>query len=199
MKCLIYEILTFEPQNEEINVKKIVAIKVGTYAVAKRKNEILSSPETLNVIDAMEFDTKTLQRKDPEISHKEDVWNVNHDMRLPTEVEAEYVNMAEFVPICQVTLSELKLATETDAEVELLIAVIKQGWPEHLEAVSLSLHGYFSFREELSVQNGVVFKGERILVPLSLRQCIIDKIHASHLGVQGCLRRAKEAFYWPGM
>jgi len=81
----------------------------------------------------------------------------------------------------------------------LLIAVIKQGWPENLEAVSPSLHGYFNFREELSVQNGVVFKGERILVPLSLRQCIIDKIHASHLGAQGCLRRAKETFYWPGM
>ena len=44
-----------------------------------------------------------------------------------------------------------------------------------------------------------MFKGERIVVPLSLRQCIIDKIHASHLGVQGGLRRAKEAFYWPGM
>ena len=43
MKCLIYEILTFEPQNEEINVKKIVAVKVATYAVAKIKNEILSS------------------------------------------------------------------------------------------------------------------------------------------------------------
>ena len=43
MKCLIYEILTFEPQNEEINVKKIVAVKVASYAVAKIKNEILSS------------------------------------------------------------------------------------------------------------------------------------------------------------
>ena len=30
MKCLIYEILTFELQNEEINVKKIVAVKVAT-------------------------------------------------------------------------------------------------------------------------------------------------------------------------
>ena len=30
IKCLIYEILTFEPQNEEINVKKIVAVKVAT-------------------------------------------------------------------------------------------------------------------------------------------------------------------------
>ena len=30
IKYLIYEILTFEPQNEEINVKKIVAVKVAT-------------------------------------------------------------------------------------------------------------------------------------------------------------------------
>lgn len=52
-----------------------------------------------------------------------------------------------------------------------------------MAALPLSLNGYFNFREELSVQNGVVFKGERIVVPLSLRQCIIDKIHASHLGV----------------
>ena len=44
-----------------------------------------------------------------------------------------------------------------------------------------------------------MFKSETIVVPRGLRQCIIDKIHASHLGIQGCLWRAKEAFYWPGM
>ena len=27
----------------------------------------------------------------------------------------------------------------------------------------------------------------------------MSKLHASHLGVQGCLGRAREAFYWPGM
>ena len=44
-------------------------------------------------------------------------------MRSPTEVETEHVNMAEFVPIRQVTLSELRAATEGDAELELLTAV----------------------------------------------------------------------------
>ena len=28
---------------------------------------------------------------------------------------------------------------------------------------------------------------------------MIDRVHTSHLGVQGCLRRAKEAFYWRGI
>ena len=129
---------------------------------------------------------------------QEDVWGVN-DIRSPTEVETEYVNMAEFVPIRETTLAELKVATESDPELELLTIVIKQGWPESLAAVPPTLRDYFNFREELSVQDGVVYKGERIVVPRGLRQCIIDKIHASHLGIQGCLRRAREAFYWPGM
>ena len=25
----------------------------------------------------------------------------------------------------------------------------------------------------------------------------VDKVHVSHLGIQGCLRRPREAFYWP--
>ena len=45
------------------------------------------------------------------------------------------MDMADFVPIRQVTLSELKAATETDVELELLTTVIKEGWPENLTAV----------------------------------------------------------------
>ena len=37
---------------------------------------------------------------------QEDVWSV-YDIRSPTELEAEYVNMAEFVPIRQTTLAEI--------------------------------------------------------------------------------------------
>ena len=58
---------------------------------------------------------------------------------------------------------------------------------------------YFSFREELTLQNGVVFKGERLVIPSSMREELKMKLHASHLGIQACLRRAREAFYWPNM
>ncbi|XP_020917563.1 uncharacterized protein K02A2.6 [Exaiptasia diaphana] len=61
------------------------------------------------------------------------------------------------------------------------------------------LQCYYSFREELTLYNGVVFKGERIVIPAALRNTMISKLHASHLGIQGSLRRAREAFYWPNM
>ena len=107
--------------------------------------------------------------------------------------------MTEFVPIRKLTLQEIKSATEVDAELQALAFIITQGWPERRADVPSQLQFYFSFREELSIQDGVVFKEERIEVPSSLRQCMMDKVHASHLGIQGCLRRAKEAFYWPGI
>ena len=43
MKLWIYEIQIFELRNEEINVKKILAVINATYAVAKRKPEKISS------------------------------------------------------------------------------------------------------------------------------------------------------------
>ena len=124
----------------------------------------------------------------------EEVRNVA-DTRSPTEVETEYIDMAESVPIRKLTLQEIKSATEVDAKLHALAPIITQGWPERRADVPSQLQVCFPFREELSIQDGVVFKGERIVVPSSLRQCMMDKVHSSHLGIQGCLWRAKEAFY----
>ena len=53
--------------------------------------------------------------------------------------------------------------------------------------------------DELSIYDGLVFKGERLVVPRGLRAEIKKDIHASHAGVEGCLKRARESVYWPCM
>ena len=55
-----------------------------------------------------------------------EVWNVA-DPRSPTEVETQYVDMAESVPIRKLTLQEIKSATEVDAELQALVLIITQG------------------------------------------------------------------------
>lgn len=37
------------------------------------------------------------------------------------------------------------------------------------------------------------------MIPKSLHSSILDKIHSSHIGVEGCLRRARDCIYWPSM
>ena len=58
---------------------------------------------------------------------------------------------------------------------------------------------YHSMRDKLSIYDGLVFKGERLVVSQILRAEIKRDLHASHAGVEGCLRRARESVYWPGM
>ena len=47
--------------------------------------------------------------------------------------------------------------------------------------------------------DGIILKNDRIIIPNALRKTILEKIHSSHLGITGCLRRARENVYWPNM
>ena len=129
---------------------------------------------------------------------KEDVF-LTVNVRSPVEEEIEAVDALSFVSISPQGLDRVQRATEADSEMVLLKTVIQTGWPDTKEEVPVSIQGYFHFRDELSVQDGLVLKGERLVVPQSIREEIKQKLHQSHLGIQGCLRRGKEVVYWPGM
>ena len=51
----------------------------------------------------------------------------------------------------------------------------------------------------MSIQDSLIFKGERVVVPRASRSELLRRIHSSHLEVKGCLNRACECLYWPGM
>ena len=46
---------------------------------------------------------------------------------------------------------------------------------------------------------GLVFKGERIIIPSALRRDTLRRIHTRHLGMVKTKNRAKEVMFWPGM
>lgn len=47
--------------------------------------------------------------------------------------------------------------------------------------------------------DGVLFKGEWLIVPASMRADMLKRIHESHLGIESCRRRARDVLFWPGM
>ena len=77
--------------------------------------------------------------------------------------------------------------------------VILQGWPEEKTSVPPLALPYFYQRDELTTQNGIIFRGERVVVPTKLRAIMKQKVHSSHMGTEACLRRARECIFWPGM
>jgi hypothetical protein len=97
------------------------------------------------------------------------------------------------------TIKQVTAAVKDDDEYDCLIKQITRGWPDTVDEVPSCIRAYYTFADELSVSCGLVFKGHRIVVPLSMRQYFLDRLHSAHTGVNGCLRRAKEAVYWPGI
>ena len=111
----------------------------------------------------------------------------------------EAINMVSYLPIRQERIDKIKEATMRDEVLTTLAEVILCGWPEERNKIPPAAMAYFHSRDELAVQNGLIFKGQRIIIPLSMRPEIKKTIHSSHLGVESCLRRAQECVYWPGM
>ena len=56
-----------------------------------------------------------------------------------------------------------------------------------------------TFVNELSVVDSVLLKGQRVVVPDSMKTQMLTLIHEGHLGIEKCKRRAREILYWPNM
>nr|XP_037269644.1 uncharacterized protein K02A2.6-like [Rhipicephalus microplus] len=69
---------------------------------------------------------------------------------------------------------------------------------------SLSLNKDFEgtlkpFASELSVVDGILLKGCKVVIPKKLRPETLSRIHEGHLGLNKCKARARRLVFWPGL
>ena len=121
------------------------------------------------------------------------------DEVLSIEQEIEEIRMVDFLPIHSASLENICRESLKDSSIQALQKVIKNGWPETKADLPVQVTPYFDVCDQLSVEEGIVFKGDRCLIPISLRPEVLARLHRSHIGIEGCLRRARESVYWPGM
>ena len=74
-------------------------------------------------------------------------------------------------------MKQIQLETERDDNLQALKQIIMHGWPDQKSDVPPNLIPYYGMRDELTTQNGLVFKGEQIVTPLlSLINCSTEYI-----------------------
>ena len=118
--------------------------------------------------------------------------------RSPGE-EFEHVNAAKFVLMTDRTKERIRESTARDGVLQQLTGAILRGWPDNSADVPATLVPYYGFRDELAVHDGLIYRGERLVIPTDLKPTMREACHSSHIGVNGCLRRARESMYWPSM
>jgi hypothetical protein len=95
--------------------------------------------------------------------------------------------------------AQIARATNDDTELQALKSLIREGWPEDRRDLPPGMSLYWDFREELSIYNGVVFRGNRICIPKIMRPAMLQNLHKSHMGMVKTKQFARDLMFWPGM
>lgn len=66
-------------------------------------------------------------------------------------------------------------------------------WPSDKINRPATLHPYFHLRE-ISAQDYLIFKGDRVLITPKLRSHIKRTLHSLYIGMDVCLWRTRECF-----
>ena len=96
-------------------------------------------------------------------------------------------------------LSRIKEETGQDTTLLALIEITKKGWPVDKNDSPLNIREYWPYRDELATENGLAYRGTRLIIPTKLRPEMVVRAHRSHLGIQYTLNAAREIMFWPRM
>ena len=95
--------------------------------------------------------------------------------------------------------NQLLQSTQNDPTLQLLAQYTHQGWPESCKDCPHELLGYGMYRECISLENGLLFKDNRLIIPQSECEDTLKLLHYRHYGVNHTTDRARETVLWPGI
>lgn len=122
--------------------------------------------------------------------------------RASTLQHVNELNDFEVMSVSRVSssrLDELKRHIAEEGLLQTLSSVIKHGWPVKQHNAPPSISSFFPFRDELTIEEGVVMKGHRLVVTQSLQKAYTDIVHRGHPGAESTKRRAWDIVFWPTM
>lgn len=96
-------------------------------------------------------------------------------------------------------LEKIKIETGKDDTLKQLLNTIIKGWPNNNSKLNERIKIFCKYKNDLTVDNGIIYKGEACLIPGSLRKEVLGKIHYSHLGYNKTIKLAEESVFWPTM
>ena len=90
-----------------------------------------------------------------------------------------------------------RVETKNDEVLQAVKAIVQSGWPAEKRELRPTVAIYYDIRDELVIQDGLLFRGDRLVVHKALRKRMLQALHSSHQGIESTLRRTRETIYWP--
>ena len=118
----------------------------------------------------------------------------SHGEELPDSDSAEIYNLSQLdsLPVCA---NDVKRETRRDPTLSKVLDFTMNGWTYKLQDEILK--PFYMRRHELSVQNGCLMWGIRVIIPIKLRNKMLDELHVRHIGIVKMKELSRSFFWWP--
>ncbi|XP_056118298.1 uncharacterized protein K02A2.6-like [Rhinichthys klamathensis goyatoka] len=119
------------------------------------------------------------------------------DTPVSTPLPPETVFLLEKLSDSPVSAKQIKAWTERDKVLSKVKRFVLQGWPSIV--ADAELKPFEKRKNELSVQDGCILWGSRVVVPLPGRARVLQEVHIAHPGVSRMKSLARAYVWWPNM
>ncbi|KAK2154541.1 hypothetical protein LSH36_266g04051 [Paralvinella palmiformis] len=121
------------------------------------------------------------------------------DNNPQSKSELRIHSITERFPVIPAKLQVLKTAYHGDEHFIHLKRYIAHGWPKYRSNISPQLYAYWNVRDEIHLEDNLLFVGERLIIPASIRNELLQQLHEGHFGIEKCRSSARDILYWPNM
>lgn len=114
---------------------------------------------------------------------------------------AAYEHISFAVEGClPVTRQDLQRETACDSILKSVAKYVANGWPRKLSMLSnQSLKPYYLCRNDIALENGILMRGHKVIIPQSVRGRILEELHSSHFGIVKMKADARSRLWFPGI
>ena len=95
-------------------------------------------------------------------------------------------------------LTEITQKQEEDEVCKHRKQYYQSGWPNKHQNPE-TLKPYYSVSSELTIQHSILMCNNRSVIPSSLLEDMLDRLHTGHQGITKYHRRALQSVWWPGL
>ena len=166
------------------------------------KKKLSSCPERLQgfVLRELKYDITVKYVTGAGVPIADALSRVSPQVASPNQLpQLDVHHVTKTIPATAARLQQIREETANDPILSKLLEVVQNGWPDKREKCPQVLHDYWNFREELTIEDGILLKGNRIIIPTTLKQEMLNIVHHGHLGQEKCLLRARTSIYWAGI
>ncbi|XP_034075852.1 uncharacterized protein K02A2.6-like [Gymnodraco acuticeps] len=110
-----------------------------------------------------------------------------------------YVDMIiDGLPASTAYLEELKEQLAKDSVCGRVMQLCEEKWPAHSNSEP-AIKLYWAEQAFITVKDGLLLKGDRLVIPAIMRNYVLARLHEGHQGVVKCRERARQSVWWPGL